>query len=77
MKNKQTAVNWLVDQLPIRMKNYLMEEIEKAKKMEREDIESAWHDGNMLGRNGWIQEEYSTGQQYYDKTYDGSSKTMD
>lgn len=75
MEKKKTAVDWLVDQLPIRMKNYLMEEIEKAKKMERENIESAWHDGNLLGRNGWVQEEYNTGQQYYNETY-GNSKRM-
>lgn len=36
MEYKQTPVEWLVEQLPIRMKNYLQEEIEKAKEMEKE-----------------------------------------
>lgn len=37
MENKQqTAVEWLVEQLPIRMQNYLQKDIEEAKEMERE-----------------------------------------
>jgi hypothetical protein len=33
---KQTAVEWLVEQLPMRIKNSMMGEIEKAKEMEKE-----------------------------------------
>lgn len=39
MENKQTAVDWLYEQLPIRMKNYLQEEIIKAKEMEKQQTE--------------------------------------
>lgn len=69
MENKQTAVDWLVDQLPIRMKNYLMEEIERAKQMEKGQIKESWNDGNLLGRNGHILEEYDNGEQYYNQIY--------
>ena len=40
--------------------------------MEKEQIETAWHDGYLLGRNGWVQEHYSTGTQYYNETYGGN-----
>jgi hypothetical protein len=33
---KQTAVEWLVEQLPMRIKNSMMGEIEQAKEMEKE-----------------------------------------
>ncbi|NBV09767.1 MAG: hypothetical protein EBS09_11790 [Flavobacteriia bacterium] len=33
---KQTAVEWLVEQLPMRIKNSMMAEIEQAKEMEKE-----------------------------------------
>ena len=36
IKMKQTAVEWLVEQLPMRIKNSMMGEIEQAKKMEKE-----------------------------------------
>ena len=36
---------------------------------EKKHISKAWHDGNLIGRNGWIREEYETGEQYYEKTY--------
>jgi hypothetical protein len=36
---------------------------------EKKIISRAWHDGNIIGRNGWIREEYETGEQYYEKTY--------
>ena len=35
---KQTAVEWLVSKLPQRMLNYLKEEIEQAREMERQQI---------------------------------------
>lgn len=35
---KQTAVEWLVSKLPQRMLNYLEEEIEQAKEIEKQQI---------------------------------------
>jgi len=39
---KQTAVEWLVEQLPMRIKNSMMGEIEQAKAMEKEQIVKAY-----------------------------------
>lgn len=36
---KQTSIDWFIDKLPIRMKNYLSEEIETVRKMHKEEIE--------------------------------------
>lgn len=74
---QQTAVEYLVEQLK-RIgfsTNNLIEfenEVIIAKAMEKEHIETAWHDGNILGRNGWVEEEYNTGSQYYKQTYGGN-----
>lgn len=75
MKKKQTAVEWLVEQIKSDQNQKAlsasewMKVIEQAKEMERNNIEKAWHDGSMLGRNGWVLEDYSTGEGYYTKTY--------
>ena len=66
MKNKQTAVNWFVDQLPIRMKNYLMEEIEKAKEMEENQIVDAHYEGQCDNTEGYPIE---ISKQYYNEIY--------
>ena len=62
--NKQTAVEWLYEQLPIRMKNYLQEELIKAKAMEREQIIEAFKHGELpppfVNFNA---------DEYYEKTY--------
>ena len=36
---KQTSIDWFINKLPIRMKNYLREEIETARKMHNQEIE--------------------------------------
>lgn len=73
MQKNQTAIAWLIDNLPIRFKNALLnscaEEIKEAEERYKNSIATAWHDGNMLGRNGWVLEEYSTGEGYYENTY--------
>jgi spore coat polysaccharide biosynthesis predicted glycosyltransferase SpsG len=68
MKNKQTAVEWLVSKLPQRMLNYLKEEIEQAKAMEKEQIIDAFgigchHESKRLVGYHHIAE------QYYNETY--------
>jgi len=64
MKNKQTAVEWLVSKLPQRMLNYLKEEIEQAKAMEKEQIIDAFgigchHESKRLVGYHHIAEQYS------------------
>jgi hypothetical protein len=52
---KQTAVEWLVEQLPMRIKNSMMGEIEQAKEMEKEQIIKA-------ASNNSAKEAYRAGQ---------------
>jgi len=86
METKQTAFDWLISQLQ-KTRNYqrvineanesgstVMDVIEQAKEMEKEQIETAWDDGNILGRNGLVEEEYNTGSQYYKQTYGGKNE---
>lgn len=73
----QTAVEWFEDALAENLKeivtkcnNELMESLfEQAKEIEKNRIIESWNDGNLLGRNGHVLEEYSNGEQYYNKTY--------
>ena len=67
MKNKQTAVEWLMEQIPLGIRMYLTEngiDLEQAKAMEKEQIIDANEDcsTNELG-------ELLTGEQYYNETY--------
>jgi hypothetical protein len=59
---KQTAVEWLVEQLPMRIKNSMMGEIEQAKKMEKEQIIDAYRYGNQS-------DVYFKPEQYYKETF--------
>ncbi len=61
---QQTAVEWLVEQLPMRIKNSMMDEIEQAKVMEKEQIENAyWEGGHDVPTHG------RQCEQYYNETY--------
>jgi hypothetical protein len=44
---EQTAVEWLVSKLPQRMLNYLKEEIEQAKEMEKQQQEKMYSEEDM------------------------------
>jgi hypothetical protein len=62
MINEQTAMNWFIDQLPIRILNAYSNEIEKALKIEEEQLNQACYDG-------YYQEEPMDTRQYFNKTY--------
>jgi hypothetical protein len=65
--SKQTSVEWLVEQLPIRILNMYHKEIEQAKEMEKEQIKDAYKFG--------IADEYVIGaDRYYKETYNIISK---
>jgi hypothetical protein len=70
---KQTAVEWLVEQLPERMKNYLNDSIAIAKEMEKEQIVQAITK-TIIGSNVIYGSEYPevihTAEQYYTETYE-------
>lgn len=44
--NNITALEWFIEQLPIRIINSHLAEIAKAKTMEREQIKEAWLNGD-------------------------------
>jgi hypothetical protein len=72
---QQTAVEWLEDNL---IGNAHFEEdfrhnrkiFAKAKQMEKEQIQDAWHDGNFLGRNGNLFVDYNTKEGYYKSEFE-------
>jgi len=66
MSNNKTAMNWFIDQLPIRILNAYSNEIEKALKMEEEQLNQACYDG-------YYQEEPMDTRQYFNKTYKGEN----
>jgi len=70
----QTLIAWgdkMMKEHPLKHLSFV-EAIDKAEElleMEKEQIEEAWNDGNLLGRNGHVILEYTTGKEYYKKTY--------
>jgi hypothetical protein len=62
MENKQTAIDWLVENLYYILKTEHYDIIDQAKEMEKEQIIDAWEDGqnSFSSRNA---------EQYYNETY--------
>ena len=67
---QQTAVEWFIEQLPIRIINMYHKEIEQVKQMEKEQLVKAWDDGDYAyfysketGRD------FDNGEEYYNETY--------
>ncbi|MFN9114833.1 MAG: hypothetical protein ACK5XN_32640 [Bacteroidota bacterium] len=78
MSKKQTAVDYLVKELsailgPLEtkpMQDLLMvDAINKAKQMEKEQIMDAWYNGSNDGSTICSQHYNKPAQQYYNKTY--------
>ena len=65
---KQTAVEWLVEQLPMRIKNSMMGEIEQAKEMERQQIMTAFTQGDIFGAD-YFDGVNITEENYYNQTF--------
>jgi len=63
---KQTAVQWLVEQICGDHTSEWQEQIEQAKTMEKEQIKEAWLNSLTKG-------DYNSAEQYYTETYE--SKT--
>jgi hypothetical protein len=71
---QQTAVEWFIEQLPIRIINMYHKEIERVKQMEKEQLVKAWDDGDYAyfysketGRD------FDNGEQYYNETYNNGT----
>ena len=67
---KQTAVEWLVEQLPQRMKNYLNDSIALAKEMEKEQIVDAFSEGTRMIDVNDEMSAMLNGFIYYGETYE-------
>jgi hypothetical protein len=70
---KQTAVEWLVEQLnenidfiPMDKWDEIRDMVQQAKAMEKEQIQSAYKDGLIQHPN-----DFSSQEQYYKETYGG------
>lgn len=61
--SKQTAVEWLVEQLPLIQQEGLRDEIEQAKEMEEEQIINAFDAGHRNGSWNFL------GDEYYEETF--------
>ena len=64
----KTALEWFIEQLPIRILNSYHDEIEQVKKMEEEQIKSAWNDGydkGMLTRLEKVSSPVGDANKYY------------
>lgn len=64
-----TAVEYLIEQLQAPCRGIPSHIVELAKEIEKRDIVNAWNDGNLIGRNGMVIEDYTNGEGYYKKNY--------
>lgn len=73
MSKKQTAVEWLVEQIDIKNPNWLKEEIDQAKAMEKEQMIQSIID-TIVGSNKIYDKEYpeirQVAEKYYTETYE-------
>ena len=52
----------------------VIEVIESYLEIEKQQISNAWNDGFLLGKNGFLLENYSTGKGYYEQLYKGTNE---
>ena len=71
-ETKQTAVEWLVEQLQAPCRGIPSHIIEQAKEMEKERIETAYNKGTVHGIDYPESTLPLTGEQYYEQTYGGN-----
>ena len=64
---KQTAVEWLVEQICGDHTEQWQKEIEQAKAMEKEQIVNAYNDCEWTG-------DHEDGEQYYNETYESNTR---
>lgn len=66
----KTALQWFIEQLPIRIKNAYHEEIGQALEMEKKQIVQAVYDA--MGTN--FDPNWGRAELYYNETYKGGNK---
>jgi hypothetical protein len=68
----QTALDWLVEQLPLIQQEGLRDIIEQAKEMEKQQIKDAYEKGETNGIKSTNNANYTslkTSEQYYNETF--------
>jgi hypothetical protein len=68
---QQTVVEWLMDRLPHSIETQFSKQIEQAKEIERERIETAYDKGTVHGIDYPDSLLPLTGEHYYKQTYGG------
>lgn len=69
---KQTAVEWLVEELPHLEAKLLRKIIEQAKEMEKEQIVTTWNTAHQAGRfegKGIAEENWQTFESYWKEIF--------
>jgi hypothetical protein len=69
---KQTAVEWLVEQICGDHTSEWQEQIEQAKEMEKEQIVTTWNTAHQAGRfegKGIAEENWQTFESYWKETF--------
>jgi hypothetical protein len=69
---KQTAVEWLASKLNIVWEEKIIDLVEEAKSMEKEQIKDAWDDGYDKGTRDRIEKisnPVGNTEQYYNETF--------
>lgn len=67
---KQTAVEWLVKQLPLGVKGAILDKIEQAKEMEKQAHKETWDVAHQAGRfegKGIAKENWQTFEGYWEE----------
>jgi len=54
----------------------VLEVIKNYLEVEQMHIASAWNDGNWLGKNGFISNDYTNGKEYAEHVYDVTNKSI-
>lgn len=73
MKNKKTAVEWLIKQLDIKLDGWNNDVIKQAKEMEKEQIIEAFDIG-LFTENVYYGYDDKKAEQYYNETYTQGTK---
>jgi hypothetical protein len=66
---KQTAVEWLITQLPMGVKNAIADKIEQAKQMEEKQHSNTFLAGGRSAFNAAKGRDFTTFEDYYNETY--------
>jgi hypothetical protein len=61
----KTAVEWLFEQMPIKIKPHYLKQLEQAKELEKQQIIKAVYDS--MGTN--LDPNFGRAEQYYNETY--------